>query len=122
MELNSEKIEFMNSDVQFFQNFLSELTEKEVDVVEIADDKPKKQPSQTKLNSKRDDKDTDTYNNKPNDPEYFKNYWRTKNDYVKCPSCGQQAAKLRLCKHKKSMKCIKLTDLKNKATILNNLD
>ena len=70
MEHNSEILESMNSEVQFFQNLLSELTEKDVDVVEIADEKPKKQPSQTKLNSKRYDKDTDTYNNKPNDPDF----------------------------------------------------
>ena len=70
------------------------------------DFKPQKQ------DSIRYDKESDTYDNKPKDPEYFKKYWRSHNCFIECDNCGQQTPKLSLSRHKKSARCRKLGELR----------
>ena len=69
------------------------------------DFKPKKE-------SARYDKESDTYNHKPKDPEYFKNYWRNHNCFIECDACGLHTSKLALARHKKSNKCKRLASLR----------
>ena len=58
-----------------------------------------------KKESERYDKETGKYNNQPLDPEYYKMYWKTKNEHVPCEHCGKLVGKLRMCKHIKSQQC-----------------
>ena len=60
-----------------------------------------------KKESDRYDKETGKYDNRPLDPEYYKMYWRCKNEPIPCEHCGQLVAKLRMCKHIKTQKCQK---------------
>ena len=60
-----------------------------------------------------------TYNNKPTDPNYFKNYWRThyKTEYI-CPSCDKKILNTeKIKRHELSHLCIKA---KNKSWKLKN--
>ena len=61
-----------------------------------------------KKESDRYDKETGKYNNQPLDPEYYKMYWRIKNEHIPCEHCGKSVGKLRMCKHLKSQKCQKI--------------
>ena len=65
--------------------------------------------------STRYDKDTDTYNNRPLDPTYFKQYYHTNNVLIECDGCGKQALKLSIARHKKTQKCKALTELNKQA-------
>jgi hypothetical protein len=56
--------------------------------------------------SKRLHEETGEYDRKPNDPEYFKKYWQENNFRIKCNRCDAMIAKLRMCKHIKSQKCM----------------
>ena len=58
-----------------------------------------------KKESDRYDKETGKYNNQPLDPEYYKLYWRSKNEHIPCEHCGKLVGKLRMCKHLKSQQC-----------------
>ena len=60
-----------------------------------------------KKESSRYDKETGKYDNSPLDPEYYKMYWRTKNEYISCAHCGKLVGKLRMCKHIKTIQCQK---------------
>ena len=60
-----------------------------------------------KKESDRYDAETGKYNNNPLDPEYYKMYWRTKNEQIPCEHCGKLVGKLRMCKHVKSQQCQK---------------
>ena len=60
-----------------------------------------------KKESDRYDKETGKYYSGPLDPEYFKMYWRTKNEPIPCQHCGKLVGKLRMCKHVKSQQCQK---------------
>ena len=120
MEQNSEILEFMNSEVQFFQNFLSELTETEVVVVDIAEElellsAPAKRSSanfipKNKEASKRYNKDTNKYDNRPLDPDYANKYYANHRYLVQCDVCGAETKKLTLWRHKKTNKCKKLAE------------
>ena len=109
MEQKSEMLDFMQSEVQFFKDFLSEVASEPIEMVEITLPKqsrnfiPKK-----KLDSTRWNKETNTYNNKPIDPNYFNSYFHEKNIVIICDVCGQETKKLKLARHKKTNKCIKL--------------
>jgi hypothetical protein len=46
------------------------------------------------------------YDNRPIDPDYFKKYWQENNWKETCKRCGVQVARLRMCKHIKSKKCM----------------
>ena len=65
--------------------------------------------------STRYDKDTDSYNNRPLDPTYFKQYYHTNNVLIECDGCGMHTSKLSIARHKKTQKCIKLTELNKQA-------
>ena len=56
--------------------------------------------------SKRLNEETGEYDRKPNDPEYFKKYWQENNCKTKCVRCDAMVARLRMCKHIKSQKCL----------------
>lgn len=60
----------------------------------------------TKKTSKRLNEETGEYDRKPNDPEYFKKYWQENNWTTKCIRCDAMVARLRMCKHIKSQKCL----------------
>ena len=55
--------------------------------------------------STRYDKESDKYNNKPLDPEYYKQYYTKNNVLVECDGCGTHVSKLTLWRHKKSNRC-----------------
>ena len=120
MEHNSEILEFMNSEVQFFQNLLSELTETEVDMINIAEEleflsAPAKRSSanfipKNKEASKRYNKDTNKYDNRPPDPDYVNKYYAKHRYLVQCDVCGAETKKLTLSRHKKTNKCKKLAE------------
>ena len=61
-----------------------------------------------KKESTRYDAETGKYNNNPLDPEYYKMYWRTKNEQIPCDHCGKLVGKLRMCKHIKTRQCQKV--------------
>ena len=85
-----------NSEVQYFQEFLETITGEPIEMVNIGEPEPeptkkKKKEKKEKIPKKdwrpvkesaRYDKETDTYNDKPNDPYYFKKYWRSYNVVV----------------------------------------
>ena len=120
MEQNSETLEFMNSEAQFFQNFLSELTETEVGVVDIAEElellnAPAKRSSanfipKNKEASKRYNKDTNKYDNRPLDPDYANKYYAKHRYLIQCDVCGAETKKLTVSRHKKTNKCKKLAE------------
>ena len=56
--------------------------------------------------SKRLNSETGEYDRKPNDPEYFNKYWQENNWKIKCVRCDAMVARLRMCKHIKSQKCL----------------
>ena len=60
-----------------------------------------------KKESERYNKETGKYNNQPLDPEYYKLYWKSKNEHIPCEHCGKLVGKLRMCKHVKSQQCQK---------------
>lgn len=50
--------------------------------------------------------DGNKYDNRPNDPDYYKNYFQEhKNDKTICEICGKELLKRSKAKHKKSKKC-----------------
>jgi len=53
---------------------------------------------------------TGIYNNKPTDPQYFKNYMAVK---VSCPCCSRVVTRGDLYKHKKRSICVKNAKLNN---------
>jgi len=55
----------------------------------------------------RYDAETGKYNIKPIDPEYFKKYYQTHNEKVKCEICGKTTGKFKMFRHVKSQKCQK---------------
>ena len=55
--------------------------------------------------SKRYD-ENGNYNNKPNDPEYFKKYYHLKlSKQVACCNCGAEVTSQKMSRHQKSKKC-----------------
>ena len=52
-----------------------------------------------------------TYNKKPLDPDYYKNYWKTKLASVKveCPRCGTLTGKCKIARHYTTALCIQKT-------------
>ena len=109
MEQKSEMLEFMQSEVQFFKNVIYEVACEPIEMVEITLPKQSRHfIPKIKLDSTRWNKDTNTYNNKPIDPNYFNNYFHEKNSLIICDVRGQETKKLKLSRHKKSNKCKKL--------------
>ena len=109
-----------NSEVQYFQELLETITGEPIEMVNIGEPEPeptkKKKEKKEKIPKKdwrpvkesaKYDKETDTYNDKPNDPDYFKKYWRSYNVVVQCDKCGRSAQKLHLARHQKSTLCKK---------------
>ena len=95
-----------------------------IEMVNIAEEvQPPPRPSKSSSDfrpkykncSTRYDKETDTYNNRPLDPIYYKHYYAKNNVLVECDGCGAQTSKLTLWRHKKSKKCITLTGLNKEA-------
>ena len=56
------------------------------------------------------------YNNKPNDPAYFRDYYRLHaKDQIECERCGKTIFKVSKCKHLRSLKCrLAYAESKNK--------
>ncbi len=107
-----------NSEVQYFQELLETITGEPIEMVNIGEPEPTKRKKEKKeqvpkkdwrpvKESTRYDKETDTYNHKPNDPDYFKKYWRSYNVVVHCDKCGRPAQKLHMARHQKSTICKK---------------
>ena len=78
------------------------------DIIKIKNNSAKLIP---KKDSDRYDKETGKYDNSPLDPEYYKMYWRLKNEQIPCEHCGKLVGKLRMCKHVKSKQCQKTQKL-----------
>ena len=126
MENTPDILEFMQSEVHFFQEVFSQLSGENVVMVECDAPKPK-QKSTTDFrpvkDSTRYDKDQDKYNHKPLDPNYFNEYYKQHNVLIECDVCGRQTPKLKLARHKKSNKCKKLgCSHREENSVLNNLD
>ena len=114
-----------NSEVQYFQELIETITGEPIEMVNIGEplleskeieptkktkEKKEKVPTHKRRpikESTRYDKETDTYNTKPLDPEYFKKYWRSYNVVVQCDKCGRPAQKLHYARHQKSTLCKK---------------
>ena len=117
-----------NSEIQYFQELLETITGEPVQMVNIGEEpvpsepetepvaKKKKKEKKEKVPKKdwrpvkesaRYNKETDTYNHKPTDPEYFKHYWHLNNEYIQCDRCGRRALKLSLARHQKTNLCNK---------------
>ena len=128
MENNPNILEFMQSEVQFFQDLLSEVSGEKVLMVEVDASKPKPKSKSTKdfkpvKESARYDKEKDTYNHKPLDPNYFNEYYKQHSVLIECDVCGRQTSKFTLARHKRTNKCKKLACLHQEPDhILNSLD
>ena len=116
MENNPNILEFMKSEVQFFQELLSEVDAPKPKSKSTKDFKPVKE-------SARYDKEKDTYNHKPLDPNYFNDYYKQHSMLIECDVCGGKTSKFTLARHKKTNKCKKLAcSIKEECNVLNNLD
>ena len=126
MENNPHILEFMQSEVQFFQELISDISGDNVVMVEV--DAPKSKSKSTKdfkpvKESARYDKEKDKYNKKPLDPNYFNEYYRQHNVLIECDFCGRQTPKLTLARHKRTNKCKKLAcSIQESNHVLNSLD
>ena len=105
--MNSEEFQLQNVELKEIINEVSPITMENTMSKSSKTFRPQK-----KQDSVRYNKELDTYDNKPKDPEYFKKYWRTQNWFIECDNCGQQTPKLSLSRHKKSNRCKKLGDLR----------
>ena len=107
-------------EIEQLVNLLRIVTGMPIEMANVAEEvQPPPRPSKSSSDfrpkykhcSTRYDKETDTYNNRPLDPTYYKHYYAKNNVLVECDGCGEQTAKLTICRHKKSEKCKKLTEL-----------
>ena len=76
MENKSNILEFMQAEVQFFQELISEISGEQVVMVDAS--KPKSKSTKDfkpAKSSARYDKEKDKYNKKPLDPNYFNEYY-----------------------------------------------
>ena len=114
-----------NSEVQYFKELIETITGEPIEMVNIGEqlleskeieptkktkEKKEKVPTHKRRpikESARYDKETDTYNHKPKDPTYFKNYWHLNNEYIQCDRCVRRALKLSLARHQKTNLCNK---------------
>ena len=124
MENNPNILEFMKSEVQFFQEVLSEVSSEKVVMVDVSKPKSKSTKDFKPVKeSARYDKEKDTYNHKPLDPNYLNDYYKQHSMLIECDVCGGQTSKFTLARHKKTNKCKKLAcSRKEECNILNNLD
>ena len=124
MENNPNILEFMKSEVQFFQEVLSEVSSEKVVMVDVSKPKSKSTKDFKPVKeSARYDKEKDTYNHKPLDPNYFNDYYKQHSMLIECDVRGRQTSKFTLARHKGTNKCKKLAcSIKEECNILNNLD
>ena len=62
-------------------------------------------------------KEDGTYDNKPCDPHYFRDYYRNKLSMkVACDTCGKEVTKARMRTHKQSLMCQAFAHFKSMAS------